>query len=270
MVLTSICSSQGDSSRQDEVTKKYIESSPAKRDACSKAPLENVRSTHTPLKIFELPLDTSKRETTGHPEPSQWIGEKVVSNFFQKTALCMWEDIQDKIMRTPFEYTPRLGPKIATIISEIVKIDTDGLTTLEKYLNSYLKRVDNFNDVQFSYSAQLLSIDKARQLNEKTSAIKEALTLMDQLQGDAEVIEERVTQLSLEKKNMESRLQSINVESEQMLILSCEKIEVIDKQELEVANLQDEVNTLESNPTITEEAIKALATIPKSKKATRE
>ncbi|KAA0061114.1 hypothetical protein E5676_scaffold863G001710 [Cucumis melo var. makuwa] len=131
-------------------------------------------------------------------------------------------------MRTPFEYIPRLRPEIATILSRIAKIHADGLTPLKKYLNSYLKRVDNFNDVQSSYSAQLLSTDKACQLDEKTSTIKEALTLMDQLRGDAKVIQERVVQLSLEKKKLERRLQSINVESEQLLILSYEKVETID------------------------------------------
>ena len=115
----------------------------------------------------------------------------------------MWEDIQDKIMRTPFEYIPRLRPEIKIVLSEIEKIHADGLTPLEEYLNSYLKRVDNFNDVQSSYFVKLLSTDKARQLDEKTSAIKEALTLMEQLRGDAKVIQERAVELSLEKKELD-------------------------------------------------------------------
>ncbi|TYK16276.1 hypothetical protein E5676_scaffold21G00450 [Cucumis melo var. makuwa] len=143
-------------------------------------------------------------------------------------------------MRTPFEYIPRLRPEIATVLSGIEKIHADGLTSLEEYLNSYLKRVDNFNDVQSSYSAHLLSTDKARQLNEKTSAIKEALTLVKQLRGDAKVIQERT------------------------------ETEAIDQQELEVAKLQDEINTLESTPAITEEAIEALATVRQSMEAVRE
>ncbi|KAA0031645.1 hypothetical protein E5676_scaffold409G00710 [Cucumis melo var. makuwa] len=158
----------------------------------------------------------------------------------------------NKIMQTPFEYVPRLIPEIATVLSGIEKIHADSLTPLEEYLNSYLKRVDNFNDVQSSYSAQLLSIDKARQLDEKTSAIEETLTLMEQLRGDAKVIQERATQLSLEKKELERKLQSINAESEQLSILFCEKTKIIDQQELEVVKLQDEVNTLEGTPAITE------------------
>ncbi|KAA0059015.1 hypothetical protein E6C27_scaffold233G00350 [Cucumis melo var. makuwa] len=75
----------------------------------------------------------------------------------------------------------RLRPEIATVHSKIEKIHADGLTPLEEYLNSSLKRVDKFKNVQSSYSTQLLSTDKARQLDEKTSAIKEALTLMEQL-----------------------------------------------------------------------------------------
>ncbi|KAA0066642.1 hypothetical protein E5676_scaffold2119G00190 [Cucumis melo var. makuwa] len=109
-------------------------------------------------------------------------------------------------MRTPFEYIPRLRPKIETVLSGIEKIHADGSTPLEEYLNSYLKRVNNFNNVQSSYSAQLLSTDKARQLDEKTSAIEEALALMEQLRGDAKIIQERATQLSLEKKELERRL----------------------------------------------------------------
>ncbi|KAA0035005.1 putative mitochondrial protein [Cucumis melo var. makuwa] len=141
---------------------KDIGSPLSKGDSYPKAPLQKISSTHAPLRFSESPLDTSNRQATRNPNPSQWIGEKVVSNFFKKITLCMWEDIQDKIMRTPFEYIPRLRPDIATVLSGIEKIHADGLTPLEEYLNSYLKRVDNFNDVQSSYSKKLLSIDKTR------------------------------------------------------------------------------------------------------------
>ncbi|KAA0026264.1 hypothetical protein E5676_scaffold343G00100 [Cucumis melo var. makuwa] len=117
---------------------KDIGSPPSEGDACPKNPY--------------------RRQITRNPEPFQWVGEKVISNFFKKTALY-----------------------------------------------------------------------KARQLDEKTSAIKEALTLMEQLRGDAKVIQERATQLSLEKKELERRLQNINAESEQLSILSCEKVEAIDQ-----------------------------------------
>ncbi|KAA0063940.1 hypothetical protein E5676_scaffold1415G00750 [Cucumis melo var. makuwa] len=92
------------------VTGKDIGSLPSKGDVCPKAPLQ------------------------------KWVGEKVVSNFFKKTTLCMWEDIQNKIMRTPFEYIPRLRLEIETVLSGIEKIHADGLIPLEEYLNSYLKR----------------------------------------------------------------------------------------------------------------------------------
>ncbi|KAA0059654.1 putative mitochondrial protein [Cucumis melo var. makuwa] len=249
---------------------KDLESPSFKEGACPKASLQKVSSTHAPLKFSELPLGASNKQTRRNPEPSRWVGEKVVTNFFQKTALCMWEDIQDKIMRTPFEYIPRFRPEIVTVPSGIEKIHADGLTSLEEYLNSYLKRVDNFNDVQSSYSAQLLSTNKARQLNEKTSAIKEALTLVKQLRGDAKVIQERTAKLSLGRKELEKRLRSINAESEQLSILSCEKAEAIDQQELEIAKLQDEVNTLESTPAITEEAIEALVMVRRSMEAAQE
>ncbi|KAA0025448.1 hypothetical protein E5676_scaffold68G00270 [Cucumis melo var. makuwa] len=179
---------------------KDLESPSSKEGVCPKASLQKVSSTHAPLKFSELPLGASNKQTTRNPEPSQ--------------------------------------PEIATVLSEIEKIHADGLTSLlEEYLNSYLKRVNNFNDVQSSYSAQLLSTDKACQLNEKTSAIKEALTLVKQLRGDAKVIQERTAELSLERKELEKRLRSINVESEQLSILSCEKAEAIDQQELEIAKL---------------------------------
>ncbi|KAA0057699.1 hypothetical protein E5676_scaffold970G00390 [Cucumis melo var. makuwa] len=85
-----------------------------------------------------------------------------------------------------------------------------------------------------------LPLDKARQLNEKTSAIKEALTLVKELRGDAKLFRKEP------------------------------RTKAIDQQELEIAKLQDEVNTLENTPAITEEAIEALATVRKSMEATRE
>ncbi|KAA0052877.1 hypothetical protein E5676_scaffold186G001530 [Cucumis melo var. makuwa] len=75
---------------------------------------------------------------------------------------------------------------------------------------------------------------------------------------------ERAMQLSLQKKELERRLQSIIVESEQLSILSYKKVEAIDQQELQVAKFQDEVNTLESTLTIAEEAIEVLAMVRRS------
>ena len=90
--------------------------------------------------------------------------------------------------------------------------------------------------------------------------------MINQLRKDAKVIQERVAQLALEKMELESRLQSINTESKHLSILSCEKNEDIDKKELEVAKIQNEVNT----PAIKEEVIEALATVHKSMEATHE
>ncbi|TYK01669.1 hypothetical protein E5676_scaffold517G00020 [Cucumis melo var. makuwa] len=75
------------------IGRKNIGSPPSKEDAYPKETLQKVSSTHAPLKCSESHVDTSNRQTTRNPDPSQWVGEKVVSNFFKKTALCIWEDI---------------------------------------------------------------------------------------------------------------------------------------------------------------------------------
>lgn len=75
-------------------------------------------------------------------------------------------------------------------------------------------------------------------------------------------------QLSSDKKELESRLYSINTEFEQLAFLFCEKTKAIDRQGLEVVKLQDEVD---STPAITEETIiEALATVRKSMEVARE
>ncbi|TYJ95712.1 hypothetical protein E5676_scaffold282G00100 [Cucumis melo var. makuwa] len=96
----------------------------------------------------------------------------------------------------------KLRPEIAMVLSGIAKINVDDLTSLEEYLNSYLK--------------------------------------------------------------------CINVEFEQLSILSREKTKAIDQQEVEVVKLLNEVNTLESTSAITEEAIEALAMVRNSMKVVRE
>lgn len=126
---------------------------------------------------------------------------------------------------------------------------------------NYLKGVDNFNVIKSSYSAQLSSIDRDRQLDEKTSLMKEVLTLIGPLREEDKAIKERATQLSLEKKELKTKFQNINVESKNLLSLSCEKKEVIDGKELEVAKMLEEINTLESTPTITGESMEAFAIV---------
>ncbi|KAA0040874.1 hypothetical protein E6C27_scaffold345G00270 [Cucumis melo var. makuwa] len=205
---------------------KDIGSPPSKGDVCPKVPLQKVNSTHAPLKFSESPLDTSNRQTMRNPEPSQWVGENVVSNFFKKTAFCVWEDIQDKIMRIPFEYIPRLRPEIATILSGIENIHADGFTPLDEYLNNYLKR--------------------------KAEAIDQQELEVAKLQDEVNTLESTPTI------------------SEEAIEILATKAEAIDQQELKVAKLQDEVNTLESTPSITEEAIEILATVCRSMEAARE
>ncbi|KAA0043323.1 hypothetical protein E6C27_scaffold110G002340 [Cucumis melo var. makuwa] len=72
---------------------KDLESPSSKEGICPKASLQKVSSAHAPLS--ELPLSASNKQTTRNPEPSQWIGEKVVSNLFQKTALSEAIDQQE-------------------------------------------------------------------------------------------------------------------------------------------------------------------------------
>ncbi|KAA0048242.1 hypothetical protein E5676_scaffold265G001590 [Cucumis melo var. makuwa] len=187
--------------------------------------IEEVGTSKTPV---SKPVEQSLRPSALLEEihrGKMTVGEKDIGSPPSKGDACpktpLQKDIQDKIMQTPFEYIVRLRPEIETFLSEIEKIHADGLTPLEEYLNSYLKR-------------------------------------------------ERATQLSLEKKELERRLYSINAEFEQLSILSCEKVDAIDQKELEVPKLQVEVNTLEITPTITEEAIKALATVRRSMEVAQE
>ncbi|TYJ98326.1 hypothetical protein E5676_scaffold232G00500 [Cucumis melo var. makuwa] len=73
---------------------KDIESLPSKEDPCPKVPLQKINSTYTPLKISEPPLDTSKRQTTGNPEPSQWVGEKDEVSTLESTPAITEEAIK--------------------------------------------------------------------------------------------------------------------------------------------------------------------------------
>ncbi|TYK03059.1 hypothetical protein E5676_scaffold46G001590 [Cucumis melo var. makuwa] len=176
-----------DSTIKEVGTSKTFVSKPAKQSLRPFAFLKEIRQGKLTVGGKDIGSPSSKGDACPKV-PLQKVGENVVSNFFKKTAFCVWEDIQDKIMRTPFEYIPRLRPEIATILSGIENIHADGLTPLDEYLNNYLKR----------------------------------------------------------------------------------KAEAIDQQELEVAKLQDEVNTLESTPSITEEAIEILATVCRSMEVARE
>ncbi|TYK07345.1 hypothetical protein E5676_scaffold202G00610 [Cucumis melo var. makuwa] len=55
-----------------------------------------------------------------------------------------------------------------------------------------------------------------------------------------------------------------------LLLNISQDLDAIDQQELEIAKLQDEVNTLESTPAITEEAMEALTMVRKSMEAAKE
>ncbi|TYK16277.1 hypothetical protein E5676_scaffold21G00460 [Cucumis melo var. makuwa] len=59
---------------------KDLESPSSKEGVCLKASLQKVSSAHAPLS--ELPLGAFNKQTARNPEPSQWVGENVVSNFF--------------------------------------------------------------------------------------------------------------------------------------------------------------------------------------------
>lgn len=115
--------------------------------------------------------------------------KKVVSSFYRHVALSLWESIRDKIVRTSYEQVPHLKLEVTKVFSGISKIHAENLAPLQEFVSNYLKRVENFNVLQSSYSTQLSSTDKDHQLGEKTSRMKETFTLINQLREEIKPFE---------------------------------------------------------------------------------
>ena len=145
-------------------------------------------------------------------------------------------------MRTPYERVPNLRSEVTKVFYGISKVHVENLTPLQEFVENYLKRVENFNLLQSSYSAQLSSTDKDHQLGEKTSRMKETLTLIDQMRGEDQTIREWIAQLASEKEELEVRLHEVKTEYGKLLSLCDEKKEALDKMELEVAQMHSYYN----------------------------
>ena len=184
--------------------------SPLEEVGCSKALFtEKVKPPPGPLRISEPTQRVCKKTNVGNPEASLYCGDVVVSNFYRQAALSLWESVRDKIVRTPFERVPDLRSEVTKVFCGISKVHAENLTPLQEFVENYLKRVENFNLLQSSYSAQLSSTDKDHQLGEKTSRMKETLTLIDQMRGEDQTIRKRVAQLASEKEELEARLKRL-------------------------------------------------------------
>ncbi|KAA0065436.1 hypothetical protein E6C27_scaffold17G001150 [Cucumis melo var. makuwa] len=123
------------------------------------------------MKEHEDESDTSSDESLMEPHTVDSVIKEVgtsktpiskpIERFLHPSTLLKeinWEEKTLKVLH-PKEMSVlkrlyiRLRPKIAMVLSGIAKIHADDFTPLEEYLNSYLKMIDNFNDVQSSYSA---------------------------------------------------------------------------------------------------------------------
>src|ERR1051325_2432553 len=112
--------------------------------------------------------------------------------------------------------------------------------------------------------------DKKSHLDEKTTSIREITSLNSERRERCNAIQEEVTDLASQKKDLEAKIQRINARSEKLVEAFQETNRMIEVAELRISDLQEEVNALQDVPITTPEDTEALATVRQNMEVARD
>ncbi|OMP12719.1 hypothetical protein COLO4_02834 [Corchorus olitorius] len=205
----------------------------------------------------------SKALPLSAPEFTKLDADKVIEDGQLQLALILWENVQLKIARTPFNEVHLLIEEVRKIFATIEGIKAVDFSGLKGRVEEYFKQVAKFTDLESSFSSRMSSKDQADKLQTlKTQfegfVLKEnqAVIRHNKFTSELTKVEKEISALQEKKAKLESSLK----ENEKAL-------EVI---KTDVSHIQEEMASAESRPILSEADANALKVLEDLLKSSRE
>ncbi|KAK6233533.1 hypothetical protein QUC31_005939, partial [Theobroma cacao] len=185
---TSNASSSQENISPHEITKEIVDASKSMPELCAEA-------SHLAL-----------------PEASKFSANKVIHDCHSKLIMTLWESIQQKIVKTPFDQVSSLTIKVQKVLDVIEGVETVDSSSLRNMVQEYFGQVHKFVDLESSFSSasskdqneklQRFVIRLTNEESFKSKFVEEA----DGLQAELTKLEEEIDALYHKKDQIKSSL----------------------------------------------------------------
>ncbi|OMO95483.1 hypothetical protein COLO4_15854 [Corchorus olitorius] len=205
----------------------------------------------------------SKALPLSAPEFTKLDADKVIEDGQLQLALILWENVQLKIARTPFNQVHLLIEEVHKIFAAIEGIKAVDFSGLKGRVEEYFKQVAKFTDLESSFSSRMSSKDQADKLQTLKTQLEgfvlkenQAVIRHNKFTSELTKVEKEISALQEKKAKLESSLK----ENEKAL-------EVI---RTDVSHIQEEMASAESRPILSEADANALKVLEDLLKSSRE
>lgn len=205
----------------------------------------------------------SKALPLSAPEFTKLDADKVIEDGQLQLALILWENVQLKIARTPFNQVHLLIEEVRKIFAAIEGIKAVDFSGLKGRVEEYFKQVAKFTDLESSFSSRMSSKDQADKLQTLKTQLEgfvlkenQAVIRHNKFTSELTKVEKEISALQEKKAKLESSLK----ENEKAL-------EVI---RTDVSYIQEEMASAESRPILSEADANALKVLEDLLKSSRE
>ncbi|TYK22327.1 uncharacterized protein E5676_scaffold1428G00400 [Cucumis melo var. makuwa] len=134
-----------------------------------KTPISATTVSTRPLVIKEFLQRVNGMKSIVAFEISHFFAYNLISDLRRQTAITLWENLQQKIMRTRFEQVNILKPEMYKIFDAIATSGSNNLTFLKELMDGYFQTVKNHNQM---HSTIILQSAKDTQLTKAKGFMK--------------------------------------------------------------------------------------------------
>ena len=206
--------------------------------------------------IDEAPKQVPETNLLAAPEVSRINVDQVLYDCQAKLVMTLWQSIQPKLVRTPFNQLSLIEADVQKILSVMEEIKLVDSSNLRNMVQEYFARVKSVDDIKSSFSSRLSAEDKTKELQALEVRFRESNALEDNLRSKLDEAKKELKDMEDRKMKLESFVQ--------------EQEEILQKTTVDTSQIRSKMSSVESVPVLTEGEIKSLEVLQSTLESSRE
>lgn len=189
---------------------------------------------------------------------SEFHGQKLIQTHRRKYLQSLWMDLHEQILNTPIEQISSLKEYAEEVIGEITKADlTYGLLLKELLIELFVK-VETYDSSISSSWDRMSKQTHVELLSKVTTQLKEVKGAKEKLTSNIQCLEEKVQSIEDKKILLQKELANLEVQSVEICSTIDQMQESLKKIQAKVAQVHDDISSIENANILTEDAAKEL------------
>nr|POE55179.1 hypothetical protein CFP56_02181 [Quercus suber] len=192
------------------------------------------------------------------PEDSVYRAENVILRNRIDLALNLWKNLQQRIVRTPFEKAPSLMGEAQKIFDAIAANKAMDPSPLQSLVADYFEKARSFESLQSSFSTSVMSEQRDKQLADCNFRLAEQSTIKNELIACGEIFRDGLASVEAKTVQLQEKLEHLSNRKKDLKASILNNDEKLSNQSSIISNIQDEISFIETTPSLSNADIESL------------